>query len=636
MTSSQVCANPLLSKAFYNKGMKQFSSDLLKQPKLAHFIWEAFKRHKSWAISVLLLRCATMSTDILWPLFTKFAVDDLVHYQQTGQVDWNRMTMVMVVGFVAWFATDLPDVTARIMSGRVVASIRASVRTLLLHDMYQQSQQFFHDRFSGSISNSMKDLSEAVSDILNEIVSEFIPAFILVCCLIYVFLDMDPRYVWLMMAWAGVQVAVVLWTRTRSEDKSRSYANARSELFGKIIDSLSNHLAVRSFGTHKMEQEYISDSEKKVIQSRVSVVNYSQMIELVTAFAEVAAVFFGFFMIYMSLFQQGKATPGDFMFLIGAIWGVMKTVNRISERILWLYEQVGVAREAIAKIIVPHTIKDKEDANPLEFSKAMIEVKNIGFGYYSDRPVLQDVSFTVRNGERVGLVGYSGAGKTTLVQLLMRFYDPTMGSITIHGQDITQVTQESLRRNISLIPQDISLFHRTLRDNIRVARPDASDDEIVGAARLAGAHDFIQDLPNGYDTMVGERGIKLSGGQRQRIAIARAFLKAAPILILDEATSALDSVTEQEIQEALETVMIGRTTLVIAHRLSTLRRMDRILVFRQGRIVEDGTHEQLLAIKGGHYAHMWEMQAGGFLPENDPDVDLNTQKRKVDFVFEGV
>jgi ATP-binding cassette subfamily B protein len=273
----------------------------------------------------------------------------------------------------------------------------------------------------------------------------------------------------------------------------------------------------------------------------------------------------------------------------------------------------------LSTLIVPQDIQDKTDARDLSIYKGQISFDHVEFQYKDTAPLFQKKSITIEAGQKVGLVGYSGSGKSTFVNLILRLFDVTDGSIKIDDHDIRDLTQDSLRRNIAMIPQDPTLFHRSLMDNIRYGRIEATDEEVIEAAKKAHAHEFISKLPQGYDSPVGERGVKLSGGQRQRIAIARAILKNAPILILDEATSQLDSVTESDIQDSLWDLMQNKTTIVVAHRLSTLLHMDRIMVFDQGKIVEDGTHKELLAMHG-LYKNLWDAQVGGFIPDGPEEV----------------
>jgi len=280
-----------------------------------------------------------------------------------------------------------------------------------------------------------------------------------------------------------------------------------------------------------------------------------------------------------------------------------------------LFKESGICRQALSMLQEPISLADAPGAQELEVTKGKIHFQKVHFQYGKTTPLFSNKSVVIQPGQKVGLVGYSGSGKTTFVNLILRFFDIQSGQILIDGQDIANVTQESLRKKIALIPQDPSLFHRSLLENIRYGRVEASDPEVMEAAQKAHAHEFIMALPEGYNTLVGERGIKLSGGQRQRVAIARAILKDAPILILDEATSALDSFTESQIQESLAVLMEERTTLVVAHRLSTLLSMDRILVFDRGKIIEDGSHAALLEKKGLYYS-LWKSQVGGFLADS--------------------
>ena len=324
------------------------------------------------------------------------------------------------------------------------------------------------------------------------------------------------------------------------------------------------------------------------------------------------------FMVYflIHLFGEQQVTIGDFALVLGLGMEVAHCTWYTMSQVDEFHQALGKCKQSLACLIVPQEIKDQKNAQDLQVTEGRIVFANVKFHYKGTEPLFQNKCITIESGQKVGLVGYSGSGKTTFTSLILRLYGITDGSICIDGQDISSVTQDSLHLNIGMIPQDPTLFHRSLMENIRYGKIDANDAEVVAAAKRAHAHEFIIKLPQGYASPVGERGVKLSGGQRQRIAIARAILKNAPILILDEATSQLDSVTENLIQDSLQKLMQNKTVLVVAHRLSTLLSMDRILVFDKGKIIEDGTHKTLLA-KGGLYAELWNAQVGGFFVDGE-------------------
>ncbi|MCL4107957.1 UNVERIFIED_CONTAM: hypothetical protein GTU68_016985 [Idotea baltica] len=308
-------------------------------------------------------------------------------------------------------------------------------------------------------------------------------------------------------------------------------------------------------------------------------------------------------------------TVGEFSMVAGICIMLIEAARGLSRSFLEFFEHIGNISDGVSVIIQPHDIIDREGAKEIQIDKGNITFSKVDFTYPEGLNVFTGMDVSIKPYQKVGLVGFSGSGKSTFVNLILRLFEPSAGEICIDGQNILKVTQDSLRENISLIPQDPMLFHRSLMENIRYGKLDASDNDVIEAAKKANAHEFILSTENGYDSLVGERGVKLSGGQRQRIAIARAILKDSPILILDEATSSLDSVTERKIQDGLERLMEKKTVIVVAHRLSTISDMDRILVFDEGKIVEDGNHDALLRNKSGHYARLWNMQAGGFLPE---------------------
>jgi ATP-binding cassette, subfamily B, bacterial len=329
----------------------------------------------------------------------------------------------------------------------------------------------------------------------------------------------------------------------------------------------------------------------------------------------------------MLLWGRGEISVAEFVVASTTTLLIINEARNLSRRFLEFFEYLGNVANGVHTIIRPHEVVDVPGAVRTTIERGRIEFRDVSFAYTPEQPIFQHLSVTIPAGQRVGLVGFSGSGKSTFVSLILRLYDPQSGRILIDGQDIGTMAQDSLHSQLSLIPQDPNLFHRSLLENIRYGRLEASDEEVVDAARKAHAHEFIQKIKDQYASLVGERGVKLSGGQRQRIAIARVVVKNAPILILDEATSSLDSITEQAIQETLDDVMQGKTVIVVAHRLSTIAHLDRILVFDQGRIVEDGTHDELIAL-GGSYHQLWSRQAGGFvLDDGSADTSAKDEER---------
>ena len=399
-------------------------------------------------------------------------------------------------------------------------------------------------------------------------------------------------------------------------------ASAESIVVGELVDSLSNHSNVRIFSRKSFENSRMAPFFEKQQKAYTATYFYSLIMHSIQGgLIAIMMACSCYFLVY--LYSKNLVTIGDFALILGLsmetghmMWFTMSEVDEFNKA-------VGRCKQSLMSLMLPLEILDKPNATFLNCTHGKITFDNVKFHYKGTEPLFQNKSIEIKAGQKVGLVGYSGGGKSTFVNLILRLYDVTDGAILIDGQDIRDVTQDSLRASIAMIPQDPSLFHRSLMDNIRYGRIDATDEEVIEAAKKAHAHEFITKLSQEYDSLVGERGVKLSGGQRQRISIARAILKNAPILILDEATSQLDSVTESIIQESLWELMNsrfetsgegGKTVLVIAHRLSTLLHMDRIIVFDQGVIVEDGTHAELLA-NNGLYRNLWDAQVGGFLPD---------------------
>ena len=418
------------------------------------------------------------------------------------------------------------------------------------------------------------------------------------------------------LLWFASYAVLLYYFVPRMRERSKVSSIARSTLMGRIVDSYTNILTVKLFARASEEDRYV----RNAVDKHIDLFKAAQ--RLLTAFASIldvlnALLIAGSGALALMLWRYGKVEVGAIAMVLPLTLQLTNMSRQIAMRITEIFEDVGVVQEGMLTIAQPLQLPDPADAKPLTVGAGRIEFKNVNFGYGRDVGVLANFNLAIAPGEKIGLVGRSGAGKSTVVNLLLRFFDLEDGAILIDGQDIADLTQESLRSQISVVTQDTSLLHRSIRANIRYGRPTAGIEEIERAAKLAHAHDFILDLEDwqgrrGYDAHVGERGVKLSGGQRQRVAIARVILKNAPILVFDEATSALDSEVEAAIQSSLGTLMAGKTVIAIAHRLSTIAQMDRLVVLEHGRIIEQGSHRELLA-HGGHYAALWRRQAGGFI-----------------------
>ena len=478
-----------------------------------------------------------------------------------------------------------------------------------------QSMQFHSDRFSGSLVSQTNKFVGAYERLMDEFFWNIFPVTLDVLMIMAVMLPKAPLFVVGMVIFIIVyMVAAVVWFKKLAPIHEKE-AKASNKCTGQLADSVSNIVAVKSYAREKYESDryarYQGEWYKVIFESlkQNTKRNYFfdgvgvGLIILVAVFMVGAQDWFGVSVATLVLIVNYSQN------ILGDLWSihsVFKSLNRV----------FGDAREMTEILDMKDDVVDAPDAKKLEISKAEIDFNDITFRHKDAKEaIFEDFSLTIPSGVRVGLVGVSGSGKTTLTKLLLRFADVNKGEILIDGQNISKVTQKTLREAISYVPQESSLFHRSVYDNIAYGRPGASKEEVLRAAKLANADEFIKKLPDGYETMVGERGVKLSGGQRQRIAIARAILKDAPILVLDEATSALDSESEALIQEALNNLMKGRTSIVVAHRLSTIAGLDKIVVLNDGKIVEQGTHAELLA-RGGEYQKLWSRQSGAFLDED--------------------
>ena len=486
------------------------------------------------------------------------------------------------------------------------------ISEMLTMYVHGQSMSFWAGRMAGQVKNQMNYISDGFGTIPDIVSSIFRASTILVNGALLLQINHYVAYMFI-----GVIVLRILFSwkmyrpiKTASKDRS----TAGSALSGRLVDSLSNFSVVKLFACRSDEEKYLAPSRENFVQTQLR----SGFLQRIfwTVPGVLWDVLFGVtLMLCALLYMRGEMTLSQVVVTTGVYFSVMGTISQVMDSLPNIIDKIGAAVKAYEELVVPTDVTDAPNAPALHVTHGKIEFKNVWFRYKTGRRwILRDFNLTINPGESVGLVGSSGAGKTTLVNLLMRFYDPTRGQILIDGQDIRNVSQDSLRANIAFIPQEPTMFNRTIAENIGYGRADADLPQIRAAARRAAADGFIMGAEKQYDTLVGDRGMKMSGGQRQRIAIARAFLKDAPILILDEATSALDSETEVAIQKSFEELAQNRTTIAIAHRLSTLRNMNKIIVMRHGKIIEQGAHRTLVR-RGGAYARLWRMQSGGFIQE---------------------
>ena len=507
-----------------------------------------------------------------------------------------------------------------LLNQAILPNFGTLVRWRAHRQVMRQSVGWFENDFAGRIANRIMQTPPAAGEVVFQLFDAITFSIAYLIGALILLGDADMRLIIPLMAWFIPYMILLRWVVRRIGPASEAASNARSAVTGRVVDSYTNIHAVKMFAHHDREVEYAKEA---IEEARVT---FQAEMRLYTIMDVALTVLNGFLIVGVVgwaiwLWSDGTADIG----VVAAATALTLRMNGMSGWIMWavsnFFRELGVVSEGMQTIAQPISLLDSKTAKPLMITNGAVEIDNLAHHYGRGAGGLDSISLKIAAGQKVGLVGQSGAGKSTLVKLLLRFYDAESGRILIDGQDIAQVRQDSLRMAIGMVQQESALLHRSVRENILYGNPDATEDEMLAAARQAEAHGFILDLTDaegltGYDARVGERGVKLSGGQRQRITLARVMLKNAPILLLDEATSALDSEVEAAIQDTLYGMMEGKTVIAIAHRLSTIARMDRIIVMDQGRIIEDGTHDSLLAT-GGQYARFWARQSGGFLGQGD-------------------
>ncbi len=507
-------------------------------------------------------------------------------------------------------------VDAALLNQSLMPNFGTLIRWRSHRHVLRQSVGWFENDFAGRIANRIMQTPPAAGEAIYQVFDAVVYAIIYLIGALWLLADIDLRLSIPLIVWLGLYLWLVRWTIPRVGRASKEFSDARSEINGRIVDSYTNIQSVKLFADNETEEAYALeaiDLARQAFARQMRLITLMELgLTLINGLLIVSVIGWAILM-----WQQGLTSIGT----VAAASALTLRLNAMTGWIMWslssLFQQLGVVSEGMETIAQPIALTDKTKAPELKTSECAIAISDVSHHYGKSTGGLDRVTLAISGGEKVGLVGRSGAGKSTLVNLLLRFHDIEKGAIEIDGQDIRDVTQFSLRSQIGMVTQDSSLLHRSVRDNILYGKPDATEDEMVEAAKRAEAHEFICELQDpkgrtGYDAFVGERGVKLSGGQRQRIALARVILKNAPILVLDEATSALDSEIEAAIQETLYGVMEGKTVIAIAHRLSTIARMNLIVVLDEGRVIEQGTHSELLTANG-LYARFWERQSGGFI-----------------------
>ncbi len=569
------------------------------------------RNYKLLAFLMLVALGSVTVLELLVPLYYKEFFNILTGITPTVSTAADLLQilfMILGLNLLMWAIFRFTTFANDYFQPHVMADLLQNAYTYLQRHSYG----FFTNRFVGALVRKVTKLSRAFEVFADRTYWNLYPLTIRVVGATVILYIFNHTIAYILMAWTVVFIVInYLFSKWKLKyDTLRSAKD--TETTATLADALTNQVNIQLFNGYNYELGLFKRVTRELQRLQTFTWNLGSIIEAVQAGLFIAVEFL---LMYFAIkfWQQGLLTVGDFVLIQSYLLGLINRLWDVGRHIRDLYESFADAEEITEIMNTSHEIQDARGAKSLKVSAGKIEFREVVFSFHKTRKVLHKVNLVLQPGEKVALIGPSGAGKSTLVRLLLRFHDLDSGAILIDGQPLHKVTQESLRAQVSLVPQEPILFHRTLMENIRYGRQEATDAEVLEAAKLAHCDEFIQELPKKYDTYVGERGIKLSGGERQRVAIARAILKNAPILVLDEATSSLDSHSEALIQDALQSLMKRKTVLVIAHRLSTIRQMDRIIVIENGQIREEGTHETLLRRKS-LYKHLWELQAGGFLP----------------------
>lgn len=577
---------------------------------LYEFILVFLRPYRWQFITLMLLTLFAGAVSSIDNMLLRHAINSLSASSSNG--NFVAVAFMLIVMYGGWWA--LAGLQWRLyeyLYMQTFPSLESDIVASLFSYTERHSHKFFQENFSGTVANRVIEMGEHVCKVLTMVLEQFGRKFCTIFFTLITLWTVHPYVGLAFLGWITLLLGINFAAAGKVHEHSAEFARSKARIFGQVVDSLTNILNVKLFARQDYESTYLKYGLDDMIQKdhlfHMSMLR-TRSLETIISSIYIAGVL----AMTVRLHALGQVTVGDFAVIISLSMTVVDYIWGLTQELGEFEKAVGSSRSALKVLSVPHEMEDPVDCVPLIVTKGAIEFKDVNFHHTVKGKLFEHLSVAIPGGQKVGLVGFSGSGKTTFINLIVRLYDVLDGSILIDSQDITKVTQNSLREHISVIPQNPQLFHRSIIENIRYGKPKATDEEVFSAAKAAFADDFIRKNEGGYFAFAGERGLKLSGGQVQRIAIARAILKNAPILILDEATSALDSVTEHEIQQSFENLMQGKTTLVIAHRISTLLNMDRILVFDKGQLVGDGKHDDLLK-QEGLYAKLWNSQVNGML-----------------------
>lgn len=581
------------------------------------FVWHYLSLYPGWYWSIALLQIGAAMTATLMP----YAIGRITGAVSEGVWDNVDLWQASLPALGLLFGLAVAQMLFARGATLCMIMVRPQQKIRIIRELFaylqQHSPRYFSEHFAGSLAHRISEGSIGLLEITWSLVVEML-AILVVLITSLVLLTLASPWLGLgLLLWVGAYSWLAFVLSRKAQVLASSHAQARSVTTGKIVDAVGNLSSIRLFARQGFELDYLTRYQNEEKQAAQRSFFYQEKIRLLQDSLSVV-LRVGLVVLALYLWHVGKIDVGQLVMVATLGLMIVAQCSFLSMQFMHFFEFIGNIENSINTLLQPHEMPDRDNAVPARIEKGSIHFRDVSFGYTPDKPIFKHFTLDIRAGQRVGIVGFSGSGKSTLLSLLLRSYDPQSGTIEVDGLDIQGMTQQSLHTHIALIPQEPGLFHRSLRENIGYGDVNASDAQIILAAKRAHAHAFITQMPEGYEALIGERGVKLSGGQRQRIAIARALLKNAPIMVLDEATASLDSETESLIQGSLDDIMADKTVLVVAHRLSTIAHLDRIVVLDKGQIVEDGSHSQLLERRGLYY-RLWQRQSDGLLSETDDE-----------------